>query len=107
MAGWQVLGGRGGSGLPPDGSGSRPIIFLVVDDERLLDQLAGDLGRRFGGDYRVVAERFPAEAVAALERLAAGTDAVALVVAARQMEGLDGLAVLLRAHELHPAAATS
>jgi thioredoxin reductase (NADPH) len=104
MAGWQVLGGRGGSGLPPDGSGSRPIIFLVVDDERLLDQLAGDLGRRFGGDYRVVAERFPAEAVAALERLAAGTDAVALVVAARQMEGLDGLAVLLRAHELHPAA---
>jgi thioredoxin reductase (NADPH) len=76
----------------------------VVDDERLLDQLAGDLGRRFGGDYRVVAERFPAEAVAALERLAAGTDAVALVVAARQMEGLDGLAVLLRAHELHPAA---
>jgi thioredoxin reductase (NADPH) len=52
----------------------------------------------------VVAERSPAEAVAALERLAAGTVAVALVVAARQMEGLDGLAMLLRAHELHPAA---
>ncbi|MFL6223836.1 MAG: fused response regulator/thioredoxin-disulfide reductase, partial [Actinomycetes bacterium] len=52
----------------------------------------------------MVAERSPAEAVAALERLAAGTVAVALVVAARQMEGLDGLAMLLRAHELHPAA---
>jgi thioredoxin reductase (NADPH) len=104
MAGSQVLGGRGGSGLPPHRSGSRPIIFLVVDDERLLDQLAGDLGRRFGGDYRVVAERSPAQALADLERLAAGTDPVALVVAARRMEELDGLAVLLRAHELHPAA---
>ena len=52
----------------------------------------------------MVAERSPAEAVGALERLAAGTVAVALVVAARQMKGLDGLAVLLRAHQLHPAA---
>ncbi len=37
----------------------QPLIFLVVDDERLLDQLAGDLERRFGRDYRVVAERSP------------------------------------------------
>ena len=82
----------------------QPLIFLVADDERLLDQLAGDLERRFGRDYRVVAERSPVEAVAALERLAAGPDPVALVVAARRMEGLDGLGLLLRAHELHPAA---
>jgi thioredoxin reductase (NADPH) len=83
---------------------SQSIIFLVVDDEGLLDQLAGDLDRRFGRDYRVVAERSPTGAVAALERLAAGTDPVALVVAARHMAGLDGLGLLLRAHELHPAA---
>jgi thioredoxin reductase (NADPH) len=101
MAGSQVLGGRGGSGLPPHGSGSQPIIFLVVEDERLLDQLAGDLERRFGGDYRVLAERSPTEAAAALEQLA---DPVALVVAARHMQGLDGLGLLLRAHELHPSA---
>jgi thioredoxin reductase (NADPH) len=89
---------------PPPGPGRQPIIFLVVDDERLLAALAGDLERRFGVDYRIVAERSPTAALAALERLAAGTDPVALVVAARDMAGLDGLALLLRAHELHPAA---
>ncbi len=82
----------------------QPIIFLVVDDEGLLDQLAGDLDRRFGRDYRVLAERSPTAAVAALERLATGPDPVALVVTARHMAGLDGLGLLLRAHELHPAA---
>src|SRR5512132_934724 len=49
----------------------QPVIFLVVDDERLLGELAGDLERRFGGDYRVLAERSPTVAVATLERLAA------------------------------------
>ena len=82
-----------------------PVIFLVADDERLLGQLAADLERRFGADYRVLAERSPTEAVATLERLASHADEpVALVVAARRMEGLDGLGLLLRAHELHPAA---
>ena len=107
MAGSQVLGGRGGSGLPPHGSGSQPIIFLVVEDGRLLDQLAGDLDRRFGRDYRVVAERSPTAVTATLERLAAGPDPVALVVAARRMKAGDGLAVLQRAHELLPAASPS
>src|SRR5215216_7601777 len=83
---------------------AQPIIFLVVDDQGLLAALARDLERRFGNDYRVLAERSPVEAVAALERLAGGTDPVALVVAARHMQELDGLGLLLRAHELHPSA---
>jgi thioredoxin reductase (NADPH) len=82
----------------------QPIIFLVADDHRLLDGLAGDLERRFGADYRVQAERSPAAGLAALERLAGGEDPVALVVAARRMEGTDGLALLERARELHPGA---
>ena len=99
------LGGRGGSGLPPHGSGSGPVIVVVADDGRVLDALARDLERRFGGDYLVLAERSPTEAVATLERLAAQADEpVALVVAARHMKGLDGLGLLLRARELHPAA---
>jgi thioredoxin reductase (NADPH) len=83
---------------------SQPVIFLVADDGRVLDGLAGDLGRRFGADYRVVAERSPGAALAALESLAAAATDVALVVAARTMTGLGGLELLLRAHELHPGA---
>jgi thioredoxin reductase (NADPH) len=82
-----------------------PVILVVADRPKVLAALAGDLERRFGGDYRVLAEGSPAAAVATLERLAAAPDdPVALVIADRRMEGLDGLALLLRAHELHPAA---
>ena len=104
MAGSQVLGGRGGSSLPPHGSGPNPVILLVADDGTMLDALAGDLRKRFATDYRVMAERSPTAAVATLERLAEGADPVALVIAARRMEGMDGLALLVRAHELHPPA---
>ena len=82
----------------------QPIILLVADDPRVLDALAADLGRRFGGDYRVLAERSPADGVAAMERLSGGAEPVALVIAARRMKGPDGLALLARAHELHPSA---
>jgi thioredoxin reductase (NADPH) len=81
-----------------------PVILLAADDARLLDTLAADLGPRFAGHYRILAERSPATAVAALERLAGEEQPVALVVAARRMEGLDGLGLLVRAHELHPSA---
>jgi thioredoxin reductase (NADPH) len=82
-----------------------PVILAVADRPKVLAALAGDLERRFGGDYRVLAEGSPAAAVATLERLAAPPDnPVALVIADRRMEDLDGLALLLRAHELHPAA---
>ena len=82
----------------------RPVIFLVADDGRVLDALAGDLGRRFGADYRVVAERSPRAALAALAPMATAATDVALVVAARPMAGMGGLELLLRAHELHPGA---
>ena len=82
----------------------QPVILVVADHERLLDALAGDLERRFGGGYRILAERSPAAALATLERLASGPDPVALVIAARQMRDQDGLAVLQRAHELLPSA---
>jgi thioredoxin reductase (NADPH) len=86
------------------GGVSRPVILLVAHDRRVLDALAGDLGRRFGADYRVVAARSAAEALAALEPPAAGAEEVALVVAARELPELGGLELLLQAHELHPGA---
>ena len=82
----------------------QPIILVVADHQRLLDALAGDLERRFGGGYRILAERSPAAAQATMERLAGDPDPVALVIAARRMQDQDGLALLLRAHELLPSA---
>jgi thioredoxin reductase (NADPH) len=82
----------------------RPVIFLVADDGRVLDALAGDLGRRFGADYRIVAERSPRAALAALEPMVAAAADVALLVAARPMAEMGGLELLQRAHELHPGA---
>jgi thioredoxin reductase (NADPH) len=77
---------------------------VVADDERLLEALADDLGRRFGGGYRILAEPSSAAARSAMERLAASPDPVALVIAAREMADLDGLAVLQQAQELLPPA---
>jgi thioredoxin reductase (NADPH) len=82
----------------------RPVIFLVAYDGRVLDALAGDLGRRFGADYRIVAERSARAALAALEPLVAAAADVALLVAARPMAEMGGLELLQRAHELHPGA---
>jgi thioredoxin reductase (NADPH) len=82
----------------------RPAILLVADDDRVLDALAADLAGRFGGGYLILAERTPAAALASLERLAGADEPVALVIAARHMAGTDGLALLVRAHELHPSA---
>jgi thioredoxin reductase (NADPH) len=82
----------------------QPIILVVADHQRLLDALAGDLERRFGGGYRILAEHSPAAALAAMERLAGDPDPAALVIAARRMQDQDGLAVLQRAHELLPSA---
>jgi thioredoxin reductase (NADPH) len=82
----------------------QPIILVVADHQRLLDALAGDLGRRFGGGYRILAEPSPAAALATMERLAGDPDPVALVIAARRMRDQDGLALLQRAHELLPSA---
>jgi len=83
---------------------SWPVIFLVASDGRVLDALAGDLARRFGADYRVVAERSAGAALAALASLADAGEDVALVIAARATGEPGGLELLLRARELHPGA---
>jgi thioredoxin reductase (NADPH) len=79
-------------------------LFVVDDDEALLEALADGLRRRFGADYRVLSERSPEVALATLERLAAGSERVALLVAGQWLSGTSGVEFLVRAHQLHPGA---
>src|SRR6266545_506219 len=81
----------------------KPLFFLVDDDAARLEALAGELRRRFGADYQVLAERSPSAALATLVRLGAG-DEVAMLVAPTTTAEMDGTELLVRAHELHPSA---
>jgi thioredoxin reductase (NADPH) len=81
-----------------------PILLIVDEDVGVLDALGADLARRFAADYRILAEPSPASAVAVLERLAAESRPVALVVAGHQMVGTSGVEFLEVAHRLHPSA---
>jgi thioredoxin reductase (NADPH) len=83
---------------------SQPILFLVDDRPKVLEALAGDLERRFGSDHRVLGATSPGAALEALEGLARDGEEVALVVAGQKMAGLPGVALLIRARELHPSA---
>jgi thioredoxin reductase (NADPH) len=67
-----------------------PILLVVDEDQGVLDALSGDLGRRFAADYRIVTEPSPASALTVLERLAAASQPVALIVAGQQMTGKQG-----------------
>jgi thioredoxin reductase (NADPH) len=91
--------------LPHRGRGvGRPVLFLVDEDPAVREALACDLGRRFGTDHEVVAERSPAAALAALGQLGTRPRAVAVLLAAQRMTGMSGVEFLAAAHELHPAA---
>ncbi|HEX6500474.1 MAG TPA: FAD-dependent oxidoreductase [Micromonosporaceae bacterium] len=78
---------------------SLPVVFVVDHQPSSLQVLLTDLSRRFGNDFAVHGETSPQAAVAALERMAAAHQAVALVLAEDSAVDL-----LDRAHELHPRA---
>jgi thioredoxin reductase (NADPH) len=82
----------------------QPILFLVNDQGRVLDALAGDLARRFGGDYQILSEGSPSAALVTLEQLTDRSEDVALVIAAQRMREISGVDFLVRAHEFHPTA---
>lgn len=58
-----------------------PVLLVVDEDQAVLEALSGDLGRRFGLDYQVLAESSPTQAVTVLQRLAADAQPVALIFA--------------------------
>jgi hypothetical protein len=73
-----------------------PVLLLVSDQESVLRALAADLAIRYSDDHRIVAKGSAAAALATLERLAARSEAVALVVAAQQMDGMTSVELLTR-----------
>ena len=81
-----------------------PVLFLLDKDRTTLEALAGDVGRRFGTDYQITAERSPVVALAALKQLAERSQPVALLLAAQRTAGMNGVEFLVAAHGLHPAA---
>src|SRR5947207_11922804 len=82
----------------------KPVLFLIVHEGSVLEALTSDLGRRFGGDFRILSERSPAAGMEALAQLAARPAPVALLIADQRMPEMTGLEFLAHAHALHPAA---
>ena len=78
---------------------------MVVDaDPRELAAFERVLRRRFGADYRVMAERSPEAGLDLLGRLARRVDDVALVAADLRLPRMDGVEFIERAHALHRGA---
>src|SRR3712207_5149932 len=78
-----------------------PVVLVVDHDTRELAAFERALRRRYGTDYRVLAERSPEAALDLLERLAEGGEDVALVAADLHLPGTDGVEFLERARALH------
>jgi thioredoxin reductase (NADPH) len=90
-----------------DETGTRaqgPVIMVVDGDPAALDRTAGELGRRYARDYRIVSERSAASALAALQAMRENGDEVAVVLAARGTSGLTGVELLARVKGIYPDA---
>lgn len=81
-----------------------PVLLLIGHDSGELGALRAALDRRFGADYRVVAETAPERGLSILAGLRERDEAVAVLIADLAMPGMTGEGFLQRAHELHPFA---
>jgi thioredoxin reductase (NADPH) len=82
----------------------RPVLFVIDDDEGVLDALGDDLRRRFGEDFRVIGESSAAEGLATVREIAERHEPVALLIAEDSLREMPGVDFLARAHALHPLA---
>jgi thioredoxin reductase (NADPH) len=82
----------------------QPVLFAVDHDETARRTLARCLERRFGADYRIIADDSATRGLATLEALRRAGDEVAIVIAAHQFPEMTGIAFLDRADDLHPEA---
>jgi len=83
---------------------ARPVLFAIDDDVGVMNALRGDLTRRFGEDFRVLAESSATAGLATLQKLADEHESVALLIADHDMAEMSGVEFLARAHAMHPLA---
>jgi thioredoxin reductase (NADPH) len=83
---------------------ARPVLYVIDDDDGVVQALRDDLGRRFGEDFRVIGESSAAGGLAALGRMADARQQVALLIADHDMSEMPGTEFLARARQMHPLA---
>jgi thioredoxin reductase (NADPH) len=81
-----------------------PVLFVIDHDTGTARALRDDLARRFGEDFRVVAETKAAAGLSVLRGLAELHERVALLIVDYSLSGMPGVDFLARAHEMHPLA---
>jgi thioredoxin reductase (NADPH) len=86
------------------GRAATSVLVVVDADQKARAATEAALLRRFGPDFRVITADTAVAGLAALERLAADRDPVALVAADLHLPGMDGVAFLEQAHRLHRSA---
>jgi thioredoxin reductase (NADPH) len=82
----------------------QPIILVVDDDFTSLTITEQELRKRYGADYRVLAQQSATEALDELRRLKAAGRAVALVLADQHMPEMEGSDFLGEARGIVPVA---
>jgi thioredoxin reductase (NADPH) len=83
---------------------TQPVLVAVENDGDTLAALEAALRRRYGADYRILAEHSPAAALQMLERLQTRGDPVALLIAAQWLPEMTGVEFLTKAYQLSPSA---
>ena len=82
----------------------RPAIVIVDDEPAELAALLDALGRRFGGDYRIVPHLSGSAALADIARIRTNGGETALVIADQRMPEMAGVDLLARVRDLDPRA---
>ena len=81
-----------------------PVLFVIDHDAGTARALRDDLTRRFGGDFRVIAETKAPAGLSVLRGLAELHERVALLIVDYGLSGMPGVDFLACAHEMHPLA---
>ena len=78
---------------------SKPVLLTVDDDPDVLNAVARDLRRRYGGDYRILRADSGTSALEVLHGLKERGSAVALLLSDQRMPGMDGVLSLIHISE--------
>lgn len=81
-----------------------PIIITIDDDPEVLQTIAGDVRRKYGGQFRIIRANSGEQALSAVQEIKLGGESVALFLADQRMPGMDGVDFLEAAAPLFPDA---